>query len=194
MNHNYLVSFGRLIDHSEQPWSTYALHLSTFNPPALIMDSILGYLLYRSVTTIPPELANVSPLNASYLFIAWLFVTKTVKLWPHFYRHPKDIKYIPAQILFGYCHGFIKLYTLLTLNKVSLDKSSLMLTVVDSLKQTSWDGSQSLIAQTLNSGDSLIRGTGREVLNRMDSFKRLNSAVGLPKKPVQSLARTTEAT
>lgn len=28
----------------------------------------------------------------------------------------------------------------------------------------------------------------------MDSFKRLNSAVGLPKKPVQTLSRTTEAT
>lgn len=158
------------------------------------MDFILGYLLYRSVTAIPPELANVTPLNALYLFITWLVFTKTVKLWPHFYRHPQDIKFIPAQILFGYCHGFIKLYTLLTLNKVHCSKFVDMKVLADEVKQTSWDGSQSLIAQTLNSGDSLLRGTGREVLNRMDSFKRLNSAVGLPKKPVQSISRTTEAT
>lgn len=82
------------------------------------MDTILGYLLYRSVTAIPPELANVTPLSALYLFFTWLLFTKTVKLWPHFYRHPQDIKFIPAQIFFGYCHGFIKLYALLTLNKV----------------------------------------------------------------------------
>lgn len=158
------------------------------------MDTILSYLLYRSVTAIPPELANVTSLNAFYLFITWLLFTKTVKLWPHFYRHPQDIKFIPAQVLFGYCHGFIKLYTLLTLNKVRSIVFADMLILTDKRKQTSWNGSQSLIAQTLNSGDSLLRGTGREVLNRMDSFKRLNSAVGLPKKPVQSLSRATEAT
>lgn len=158
------------------------------------MDTVLGYLLYRSVTAIPPDLANVTPLNALYLFITWLLFTKTVKLWPHFYRHPQDIKFIPAQIFFGYCHGFIKLYTLLTLNKVWFSVSAAMYILTNWRKQTSWDGSQSLIAQTLNSGDSLLRGTGREVLNRMDSFKRLNSTVGLPKKPVQTLSRATEAT
>lgn len=90
------------------------------------MDTILGYLLYRSVTAIPPELANVTHLNALYLFFTWLLFIKTVKLWPHFYRHPQDIKFIPAQILFGYCHGFIKLYTLLTLNKVQSSWSAKM--------------------------------------------------------------------
>lgn len=44
-----------------------------------------------------------------------------------------------------------------------------------------------------NSGDSLIRDSSHEVQNRMDSFKHLNSVVGLPNKSVQTLARTTAA-
>lgn len=52
------------------------------------------------------------------MFAIWLVFTKTVKLWPHFYRYPSDLQFLPGQIAFGYFHGLIKLYTLLTLHKV----------------------------------------------------------------------------
>lgn len=61
----------------------------------------------------------VTPFATLMAFVLWLLFTKTVKLWPHFYRHPDQMKFIPILIIFGYFHGFIKLYCLLTLHKVS---------------------------------------------------------------------------
>jgi len=50
----------------------------------------------------------------------WTFVfSKTVKLWGHFFRYPADIVFIPVYIAFGYFHGCIKFWGLLTLNAVS---------------------------------------------------------------------------
>jgi hypothetical protein len=46
--------------------------------------------------------------------------TKVVKLVGLFRRHPNDIVFLPISIVFGYFHGFIKLYTLFTLNVVGL--------------------------------------------------------------------------
>jgi hypothetical protein len=45
--------------------------------------------------------------------------TKVVKLVGLFKRHPSDIIFLPVSIIFGYLHGFIKLYALFTLNMVS---------------------------------------------------------------------------
>lgn len=51
---------------------------------------------------------------------AWTFVfSKTVKLWGHFFRYPADVVFIPVYIAFGYFHGCIKFWGLLTLNAVS---------------------------------------------------------------------------
>jgi hypothetical protein len=49
----------------------------------------------------------------------WIVFTKFVKLLGHFIRYPSDIILLPISIVFGYFHGFIKLYALLTLNVVS---------------------------------------------------------------------------
>ena len=53
------------------------------------------------------------------MFAVWLLFTKTVKLWPYFCEHPEDLTMLPAQIIFGYVHGVIKLYTLVTLHKTT---------------------------------------------------------------------------
>lgn len=105
---------------SAQPWSSYALHLSSFSPPAVVTDGLLGYLLYQSVKSTPNDALIVDPLTAFLLFFMWLLFTKTVKLLPYFWRYPSDIKFLPVSILFGYLHGFLKLYTLVTVHKVSL--------------------------------------------------------------------------
>lgn len=44
--------------------------------------------------------------------------TKVVKLMGLFMRNPIDIMYLPLSIVFGYFHGLIKLYALVTLNMV----------------------------------------------------------------------------
>lgn len=44
--------------------------------------------------------------------------TKVVKLMGLFIRNPSDIMFLPVSVVFGYFHGLIKLYALITLNMV----------------------------------------------------------------------------
>jgi hypothetical protein len=52
----------------------------------------------------------------------WMLVSKFIKLLGHYIRHPVDIFLLPISILFGYFHGVIKMYAVLTLNVVSFAK------------------------------------------------------------------------
>jgi hypothetical protein len=45
--------------------------------------------------------------------------TKFVKLMGLLLRNPSDVLFVPVSIVFGYFHGLIKLYALITLNMVS---------------------------------------------------------------------------
>ncbi len=45
--------------------------------------------------------------------------TKVVKLVGLFRRDPRDILFLPVSIMFGWFHGWIKLYALFTLKMVS---------------------------------------------------------------------------
>ena len=49
----------------------------------------------------------------------WMFVSKFIKLVGHYIRYPVDVLLLPVSILFGYLHGIIKIYAVLTLNVVS---------------------------------------------------------------------------
>lgn len=48
-----------------------------------------------------------------------MFVSKFIKLTGHYIRYPVDVLLLPVSILFGYLHGIIKIYAVLTLNVVS---------------------------------------------------------------------------
>ena len=48
------------------------------------------------------------------LLITWILGSKLVKPWPHFRRHPRDWRYLPGYIAFGYLHSLLKLWALLT--------------------------------------------------------------------------------
>ena len=50
--------------------------------------------------------------------MSWMFITKFVKLLGHYIRYPADLLLLPVSILFGYLHGLIKLYAMLSLNVV----------------------------------------------------------------------------
>jgi hypothetical protein len=47
----------------------------------------------------------------------WGF-SKTIKLLPHLYRNPSDVRFVLVSILFGYFHNLIKLYGLITIREV----------------------------------------------------------------------------
>ncbi|RAL04375.1 uncharacterized protein BO80DRAFT_234994 [Aspergillus ibericus CBS 121593] len=49
----------------------------------------------------------------------WMFISKFIKLVGHYIRYPVDVILLPVSILFGYFHGAIKIYAVLTLNVVS---------------------------------------------------------------------------
>ncbi|EPS37557.1 hypothetical protein H072_8737 [Dactylellina haptotyla CBS 200.50] len=111
---NYTSMFKEQHIWTRQPWCSYALHMATFNPPALISDFGLLYLLYKA--TAYDTVLQQQCMVAQFI---WLLFTKVVKLLPHFWRYPSDIRYLPISILFGYFHGFIKYYALFTLNETA---------------------------------------------------------------------------
>lgn len=45
-------------------------------------------------------------------------MTKFIKLLGHYIRYPGDFLLLPISILFGYLHGLIKAYAMLSLNVV----------------------------------------------------------------------------
>lgn len=48
-----------------------------------------------------------------------MLFSKFIKLLGHYVRYPVDFIMLPISILFGYFHGAIKIYAVLTLNVVS---------------------------------------------------------------------------
>ncbi|KAL9099845.1 MAG: hypothetical protein Q9163_004708 [Psora crenata] len=121
---------------SVQPWSVYAVYLSAFNPPALVMDGTLAYLLYRSLETESFGRSFVDTNTALTIFLIWLMFTKTVKLGSHFAHYPSDLKFLPVLFGFSYLHGLIKAYSLLTIYKRSV--------VLINNSKTSWNGGRVL--------------------------------------------------
>lgn len=66
-----------------------------------------------------------------------MIFSKFIKLITHFVRYPVDILLWPVSILFGWFHGAIKVWALLTLNEVR-KLPPLLQTNTDSREQTTW--------------------------------------------------------
>ncbi|GAB7356425.1 hypothetical protein MBLNU459_g7198t1 [Dothideomycetes sp. NU459] len=93
-------------------WSLYAIYISQFQTPALLVDGTLVYLLYHAMKQHSPGLR----LAVHCAFALWLLFTKIVKIIPHFLRHPRDIQFVPIMVLFSYLHGWINVKALFTMN------------------------------------------------------------------------------
>ncbi|KAI9819993.1 MAG: hypothetical protein M1827_006564 [Pycnora praestabilis] len=96
-----------------QPWSLYAIYFRTFTPPAAVMDGTLAYLLYKAIQSN----ASVETTTIMMVFALWVVFSKTIKLLPHLYRYPLDVRFIPGQVLFAYLHGIVEIYAAVTFNK-----------------------------------------------------------------------------
>src|ERR1700712_1653482 len=83
---------------SRQPWSTYAVHLTTLSPPALIGDILLWLFLWWGTRDWPAEEAHI----IFWVFLAWMTFSKFIKLVTHFVRYPVDVLLWPVSILFGW--------------------------------------------------------------------------------------------
>lgn len=100
----------------QQPWSTYALHIATFTSLAFAIDPLLLASCWWATAEWEPESRHYA-FWAQFIFMFGF--TKVVKLIGLFRRNPSDVVYLPLSILFGYFHGLIKLYALITLNMTS---------------------------------------------------------------------------
>ncbi|MCJ1253612.1 hypothetical protein MMC24_001424 [Lignoscripta atroalba] len=96
----------------KQPWSTYAVHLTTLSHWALLWDCLLVYCCFESTKCWSPR----SSALALAALLSWMFISKFIKLVGHYIRYPVDFLLLPVSILFGYLHGLIKVYAMFTLN------------------------------------------------------------------------------
>ncbi|ETN46808.1 uncharacterized protein HMPREF1541_00997 [Cyphellophora europaea CBS 101466] len=100
---------------TQQPWSTYAVQLTTLSPPALLGDALLWWLLWLGTADWSIE----SSQNMFWFLLAWMTFSKFIKLITHFVRYPVDVLLWPVSILFGWIHGAIKMYALATLSETT---------------------------------------------------------------------------
>ena len=101
--------------HRQQRWCTYALHIATFTSLAFVFDPLIVFAVYKWAQGAIPGYEWYA-VGAQLAFLA---VTKAVKLMGLFIRSPTDLIYLPVSILFGYFHGLIKLWALFSLRTVS---------------------------------------------------------------------------
>ncbi|KAK4658438.1 Type 2 glycosyltransferase [Podospora pseudocomata] len=101
---------------TQQLWCTYALHIATFTSLAFVVDPLLLFSCWWATENW--ELRSRYILLAAEIIFMFCF-TKVVKLVGLFRRNPSDIMFLPVSILFGWFHGFIKLYALFTLKQTS---------------------------------------------------------------------------
>lgn len=91
-------------------WGCYVVYCGQFQTPALLVDGFLSYLLACVA-------GNSRYAVCAYVgFALWILFTKTIKLIPHFWNYPSDLRFVPVSIAFSYLHGLINLYALCTLN------------------------------------------------------------------------------
>lgn len=91
------------------------MQVTTLTAWSLPTDVMLVYLIFQAA-------ANWTDTTRAYalgLLACWMLMSKAIKLMGHFIRYPIDMAFLPISILFGYAHGFLKLYAMFTLDVVS---------------------------------------------------------------------------
>ena len=78
------------------------------------MDPLIVFVTYKFAEASMPGCGWIATMAQ----LAFLLVTKIVKLIGLFVREPSDLMFLPVSIMFGYFHGLIKLWALCTLRMV----------------------------------------------------------------------------
>jgi glycosyltransferase involved in cell wall biosynthesis len=101
----------------QQLWCTYALHFATFTSLAFLFDPLLLVTCWWATAGWESQEDRAYAFWAQFIFMFGF--TKVVKLMGLFIRNPSDVMFLPISVVFGYFHGIIKLYALVTLNMTS---------------------------------------------------------------------------
>jgi hypothetical protein len=113
-----------------QPWSVYGVYLAGLTNFAVVVDGLLLVLLCGT-----PWGGRPAPLLA---LVAWILLTKLVKLAPYFWRRPRDLVFFPGYVLFAYFHSFLKLWSLITFWDISWSGRNIELTTPVHKKKKTW--------------------------------------------------------
>jgi hypothetical protein len=89
----------------KHPWCIYAVYMTSFTNMALFYDAALLSSLHK---------CNFGRTATLGMLVAWILFHKIIKVEPYFLRHPKNVIYLPAYIIFIYYHSLIKLWAGLT--------------------------------------------------------------------------------
>jgi hypothetical protein len=119
------------------------VHLTTLSPPALLGDLLLVLLCHKATASWDAS----SHTLAMQALGVWMLVSKFIKLLGHYIRFPVDFLLLPVSILFGYFHGGIKMYAVLTLNVVS--RKSKLLVAALSLSVAPTTGASAAMVESL---------------------------------------------
>lgn len=90
------------------------MHLTTLSPAAFVGDVALIWLLWVGTSEWPVKQATI----ALQALLWWMLFSKFIKHVTHFVRYPVDVLLLPISIIFGWFHGIIKFYAMVTLNEV----------------------------------------------------------------------------
>lgn len=91
------------------PWTTFAMFVSCFFNIAIVAEGLIIYCLEMS--------GHGNWLTYGVLVLA-LLGTKFAKPWSHYKAYPEDLYLCVPQILFGYVHGLLRIYAILTASNV----------------------------------------------------------------------------
>ncbi len=108
------------------------MHFATFTSLSIAFDPLFILLTLRAFRDLPGN----GQLNCLYAQLAFMFWTKVIKLVGLFVRDPTDILFLPLSILFGYFHGFIKMWAAVTLRMVC--HVVFQFRPLSNVSQTSW--------------------------------------------------------
>ncbi|KAF7907325.1 uncharacterized protein EAF01_004912 [Botrytis porri] len=90
------------------PWTSYAMFVSGLFNISLIYDFLLFFTLFKS------DIHTENNHAGAHLLWA-LFLSRLIKSWPYYIRNKHEMWWaVPAELLFGYFHGIIRLNALLT--------------------------------------------------------------------------------
>ncbi|KAM0131573.1 hypothetical protein ACHAO1_007286 [Botrytis cinerea] len=94
------------------PWTSYAMFVSGLLNISIIYDFLLFFTLFKS------EFYTENNHVGAYLFWALIF-SRMIKPWPYYMRNKHEMWWaVPAELLFGYFHGLVRLNALLTCREI----------------------------------------------------------------------------
>lgn len=94
------------------PWTVYSHSIYGFFRFSLFYEVAMFWMLHRGLPAQWIVLACCS-------LAVWIVAMKFLKLYPHFKKHPEDIVYFPAGLLFAAMCSFLKIWVWFTLWDIS---------------------------------------------------------------------------